>query len=99
MRPFASSTEKILFLMRSIPSPGQGVRIARNDRVPTVPEPPGPLQHGGESVRLLSMPPERPMSRRDFLRQGALLTTALAAGLPEAVAFLHPRAAEASVMG
>jgi TldD protein len=39
------------------------------------------------------------MSRRDFLRRGALLTTALAAGLPEAVSLLQPRAAEAALMG
>ncbi|HYQ96503.1 MAG TPA: TldD/PmbA family protein [Candidatus Eisenbacteria bacterium] len=45
------------------------------------------------------MPPDRSISRRDFLRRGALLTTALAAGLPEAVSFLHPRAAEAALMG
>jgi TldD protein len=45
------------------------------------------------------MLPDRPMSRRDFLRRGAILTTALAAGLPEAVSFLHPKAAEAAIMG
>ncbi|TMQ48307.1 MAG: TldD/PmbA family protein [Candidatus Eisenbacteria bacterium] len=45
------------------------------------------------------MPRERSMSRRDFLRQGALLTTALAAGLPEALSLLHPRAAEGAIMG
>ncbi len=39
------------------------------------------------------------MSRRDFLRRGALLTTALAAGLPEAVSLLHPKAAGAALMG
>ena len=39
------------------------------------------------------------MSRRDFLRRGAYLTTAIAAGLPEAVSLLHPRAAEAALMG
>ena len=45
------------------------------------------------------MPPDRSMSRRDFLRQGALLTGALAAGLPEALSLLHPRAADAALMG
>jgi len=45
------------------------------------------------------MPPERSMSRRDFLRKGALITGALAAGLPEAVSFLHPRIAESAIMG
>ncbi|HMI30676.1 MAG TPA: TldD/PmbA family protein [Candidatus Limnocylindrales bacterium] len=39
------------------------------------------------------------MSRRDFLRRGAILTTALAAGLPEAVSLLHPKAAEGALMG
>jgi TldD protein len=39
------------------------------------------------------------MSRRDFLRRGALITGALAAGLPEAVSLLHPKAAEAAIMG
>jgi TldD protein len=39
------------------------------------------------------------MSRRDFLRQGALITGALAAGLPEALSLLHPRAAEGAIMG
>jgi len=39
------------------------------------------------------------MSRRDFLRQGALLTGALAAGLPEALSLLHPKAAEGAIMG
>ncbi|HXF59299.1 MAG TPA: TldD/PmbA family protein [Candidatus Saccharimonadales bacterium] len=45
------------------------------------------------------MPPERPISRRDFLRKSALLTGALAVGLPEAVSLLHPRVAEAAIMG
>ena len=45
------------------------------------------------------MPPDRSMSRRDFLRQGALLTGALAAGLPEALSLLHPKAAEGAIMG
>jgi len=45
------------------------------------------------------MLPDRPISRRDFLRRGAILTTALAAGLPEAVSFLHPKAVEAAIMG
>jgi len=39
------------------------------------------------------------MSRRDFLRRGAVITTALAAGLPEAVSFLNPKAAEGALMG
>ncbi|HXL15711.1 MAG TPA: twin-arginine translocation signal domain-containing protein, partial [Methylomirabilota bacterium] len=39
------------------------------------------------------------MSRRDFLRRGALITGALAAGLPEAVSLLHPKVAEAAIMG
>jgi len=39
------------------------------------------------------------MSRRDFLRRGAYLTTAIAAGLPEAVSLFHPKAAEAALMG
>ncbi len=45
------------------------------------------------------MPPDRSMSRRDFLRQGAVLTGALAAGLPEALSLLHPKAAEGAIMG
>ncbi len=44
------------------------------------------------------MPPD-PISRRDFLRKGALLTGALAAGLPEAVSLFHPRIAESAIMG
>ncbi len=39
------------------------------------------------------------MSRRDFLRQGALLTGALAAGLPDALSLLQPKAAEGAIMG
>ena len=45
------------------------------------------------------MPPDRSMSRRDFLRRGALITGALAAGLPEAVSLLHPKVAEGAIMG
>jgi TldD protein len=45
------------------------------------------------------MPPDRSISRRDFLRKSALLTGALAAGLPEAVAFFHPKATEAAILG
>ena len=39
------------------------------------------------------------MSRRDFLRKGALITGAVAAGLPEAVSLFHPRVAQAALMG
>jgi len=39
------------------------------------------------------------MSRRDFLRRGAYLTSAIAAGLPEAVSLLHPKTADAAIMG
>lgn len=45
------------------------------------------------------MAPDRSMSRRDFLRKSALIGGALAAGLPEAVSLLHPRAAQAALMG
>lgn len=45
------------------------------------------------------MSPDRSISRRDFLRRGALITTALAAGLPEAAALLQPSAAQAAIMG
>lgn len=45
------------------------------------------------------MSSDRPISRRAFLRRGALLTTALAAGLPEAASLLRPRAAAAAIMG
>ncbi len=45
------------------------------------------------------MSPDPSMSRRDFLRRGALISGALAAGLPEAVSLLHPRVARAAIMG
>ncbi len=45
------------------------------------------------------MVPDRSMSRRDFLRKSALIGGALAAGLPEAVSLLHPRVAQAAIMG
>jgi TldD protein len=45
------------------------------------------------------MPSERSISRRDFLRKSALVTGALAAGLPEAVSFFHPHIAEGAILG
>ncbi|HZE19193.1 MAG TPA: twin-arginine translocation signal domain-containing protein, partial [Candidatus Angelobacter sp.] len=70
----------------------------RSNRCLTLSELPERLQHAWESATLPWMPPD-PISRRDFLRKGALLTGALAAGLPEAVSLFHPRIAESAIMG
>ncbi len=45
------------------------------------------------------MSSDRQISRRDFLRRGAFLTTALAAGLPDGASLLAPKASEAAIMG
>ncbi len=42
---------------------------------------------------------DRPISRRDFLRRGAILSGAIAAGLPGAASLLKPAPADAAIMG
>ena len=45
------------------------------------------------------MPSDKRISRRDFLRTGAWITTAVVAGLPEASSLLRPKPADAAIMG
>jgi TldD protein len=57
------------------------------------------LQPRGESVTLIRMAIDQPISRRGFLRRGAWLTAAVAGGLPSVPWIVAPDDAQAAIMG
>src|SRR6266850_2457925 len=94
----ASSIEKILLRMPSMHLLPATPRDQRRGET-TLSSRPRPLQPERESATLARMAFDHPISRRRFLRRGALLTAALAGGLPTVPWIPGSREAEGAIMG